>query len=620
MVAGVTRNRSARVVAAVVGLVVVNSAYSLLCGGLALGHLQASTRGLVEDLRSTEPANIDPLLVAGRSAQVAMETPSLAGASRLPGIGRDVSVARFAGRAAGMATHSIREAAGDLAAIAGSEQSLAGAIYADGRVDFSGTERIGEIVQSLQFDVARMTHEATQLGPASTRVMSKAQNKLMKTLTAGRTSLERAATVLRMVPSLAGGDGERRYFLAFQSPSEARGSGGLIGVYAILAADNGRIELDHIGAVQELNALLKRDVSAPDWYEDLYGRLQALEEMRHANLGLHFPTVADVLLQMYEQATGEALDGVMTFDPIVLEQMTRATGPLRGPGWDVKVGPKNARRVLLHDSYLEFGQYRSKAQNRFLTGVIDDLLGRLNGGRVDAVAMARALATSAKWQHLKIYATDPALQAELRSLGISGDPTAAEGHVQAAFHNNFTGSKVDYFLHRELHTNIEIASDGIATVTSRLRLTNEAPTSPSSLLIRPIRRRFSNGHNRMTLSFALPRGARSIRYLKSGSPRTPLRGNENGLPVVWDVVDVPAGEEIDVEVSYQIPDAISEEGTFVFTLWPQALVRPDDFTVTVSSSGGLEDVTPPRQLGSDGSYELSGGLFGPKTIEVRVAR
>ena len=49
------------------------------------------------------------------------------------------------------------------------------------------------------------------------------------------------AVATRVVPSMLGTHGPRRYFLAFQNIAEARGTGGLPGAFAVLRADRGKL-------------------------------------------------------------------------------------------------------------------------------------------------------------------------------------------------------------------------------------------------------------------------------------------------------------------------------------------------------------------------------------------
>ena len=60
----------------------------------------------------------------------------------------------------------------------------------------------------------------------------------------GRVTPETARLAVEVVPKLLGGDGDRRYFVAFQTPAELRGDGGLIGNFAEITYHNGDISLD----------------------------------------------------------------------------------------------------------------------------------------------------------------------------------------------------------------------------------------------------------------------------------------------------------------------------------------------------------------------------------------
>ena len=47
---------------------------------------------------------------------------------------------------------------------------------------------------------------------------------------------------------ILGFKGQQRYLLAFQNSAEARGTGGLIGAYAIVRIDHGRISIEQSGS------------------------------------------------------------------------------------------------------------------------------------------------------------------------------------------------------------------------------------------------------------------------------------------------------------------------------------------------------------------------------------
>lgn len=617
-----TRRRGPRVALAIVSLLATHLIYSFAALGSSLWSTQREAKELKKAMRSDDLSGllqqIRSMVVAGESAVAAADGAGMALLSILPGTDADLDVLRFTAHAAGKVSRFGLDSGAEISRIAG-DRGLATAFYRDGRINFDTVAEVEGLASRTSDFVDIVTRDATRLPQPRSALAARLHRRLLRTLMRAQTGLTRARLLLSTLPQLTGRDTPQSYLLAFQSPSEARGSGGIIGVYGILEAEAGELELRHVGPVRELGIRIKDPVDAPTWFKDLYGDLLALEEMRHVNLSMNFPAVARVLLGYYEQARGESLDGVITLDPIVLEQLTTGMPPLRGPGWDVKVDSSNAKRVLMHDSYLKFGRFHAKDQNRFLQGLVQDLMNNLSRGRANAPAVLLGLAKAAKWQHLKLFSADPALQEALSSLQVDGDYAREGPNVQVVFHNNFTGSKVDYFLRRDLHTEVTLEPDGDAAVTTTIRLDNRAPTEPSSLLIRPLLRKFPNGHNRMTLSFLLPRGSESLRMEIDGTRAAPLRGNEAGYPVAWDIVDVPAGEIVDASITYRVPNAVTND-SYSVTLWPQALVRPDDFTFELRSSGGdILDVFPRRRL-HNGAYILSGRLFGPKQITAKIAR
>ncbi len=79
------------------------------------------------------------------------------------------------------------------------------------------------------------------------------------------------AAAARLAPKILGGDGPRHYFLAVQNPAELRGTGGLIGNWAILTAENGKVT---VGDVTKLGALNYKE-GDPDAGPARTRRLQA---------------------------------------------------------------------------------------------------------------------------------------------------------------------------------------------------------------------------------------------------------------------------------------------------------------------------------------------------------
>lgn len=473
------------------------------------------------------------------------------------------------------------------------EHGLFGALYRDGMVQLDVVSVLGDDLAALEEDVsetaASLRDVNPDIGPVVTAVR-RAERRLQR---AGD-GVARARSVAELLPPFLGAVAPKRYFLALQSPSEARGGGGLIGVYGILAADNGRLHLEHVGAIEELVERFRGSVSGPRWFAGLYGRFLGLEEIRSANLTPSFPASSRVLLRMYHKLSGEQLDGVIALDPLAVGEMTRGTGPLRAPGWHREITRFTARRILLHDIYRHF-DLKERVQNEYLRGLIDQLWTRLESAEVEVGPLARGLGTAATEQHLKIYSNDPLAARRLAELGIDGDYRRAGPNVQLVFNNNFAANKVDFFLKRHVATRLRLLPDGSARVTTTVALINEAPED-STVLVRPLRRDLPFGISRMMLSFLLPRGSEPRALMLGRRTSNFFTGREYAYPVAWQILDVDAGETRTVRLAYRWPDAWRydpAEPDLELVLWPQGGVRPDFASVRVIAPKGYRVAAGP---------------------------
>ena len=512
--------------------------------------------------------------------------PSFWIAARLPLIGGDARAIEALGRAADLSVRGGVLLVDALeTATEGDPESLAEAVYQDGTVQFAAIDRAAPLVEEAATLLARAESILEEAPDPKLASVADGLEDARTEVAAASASTRKVAALLDALPSLFGRDGLRRYFLAFQSPSEARGSGGFPGVFGILKAEEGRLSL---GAVRPIGSLgqLSAPASVPDWYSDLYRDVGALRDPRQAGYSPNFPEVARVWLEVYEEHTGNSLDGVMAMDPIVLSEMTRGTGPLTVDGVAGTIGPDNAVEALLYDSYAQFPD--PDDQNLYLAALVDALWQRLGSGDVEVGPLAEGLGRATRGQHLKLYSVDGDVQAALVDLGIDGDYGAAGPNVQLLYGNNAAANKVDYFLARTIDTLVELEPDGDALVTTSIELVNNVPLdAPDSILFGPGVEGDRAGINGMVLYLLMPEGSRLTRSTIDGAPSEPLTGREGEHPVVYDLVEILPSETSTVEFTYRMPGAWDVgDGTFAFDLFPQATAVPDRFSLEVHPPEG----------------------------------
>jgi hypothetical protein len=584
------RNRTARriilaTIAVALVALVVDAVY-------LIRELPTSARATVTNMRSGRDRLEDiELSRAGAEFRAAAEAaartesllqhPAALVARLVPKVGGDAVVLRDLARAAHAASSAgveVVDAADRLGA--NEEQGLASAVYKDGRVRVEALERAAPSITTA----ASLLREALAAADGS-RVpflspLRAAREEAIRLLRAAESTASRAASAFDLLPGMVGGSEQRRYFLMFQAPSEARATGGLLGFYGILTADEGRLDLGRLGPIHELSTRRRFGrFEAPDWYRDLYGPVGALREWRQVNTSINFPQVAQVVLQMYERSTGDRLDGVIAMDPIALGELTRATGKL-DVGLGPPIGPNNARRVLLRQIYEDF-ENRPEAQNAYLAAIIQEFWSRVGSG-VDARRFIDALGVSAARGNLKVFSARAPEQGELTDLRADG--RYPPGNTQAVFHNNATANKVDYFLRRTQRTRIVVNDDGSLRVRLEVTLRNRADSALNrALLVGPGVVGDDPAVNAMSLFLLLPEDAIDARVEVDDTDQRFLAGRDDRSPVLWDLIQIPGQATRRVVCTYEIAP---RRGRVNWTLYPQVLAHSDAYSVQVVNAGG----------------------------------
>lgn len=113
-----------------------------------------------------------------------------------------------------------------------------------GAVKLSGGRLSLEQIQALEAPLRRATDDAA--------VSVRDDNGVR--LAEAERSLRTSQEVVTVLPRLLRADRPRRWFLAVQTPSEARGAGGTIGNFGEITADRGQLALVRFGRSRKLNS------------------------------------------------------------------------------------------------------------------------------------------------------------------------------------------------------------------------------------------------------------------------------------------------------------------------------------------------------------------------------
>lgn len=219
-----------------------------------------------------------------------------------------------------------------------SERGWRDVLYDHGRVDLVGLKRIAKGTAALQAELASIRSELDDLPAPFSDLLQHAVTAARSKVNKAHEMTRKASLMLSALPSLLGANGPRSYLIAFQTPTEARGAGGMIGFLGVFSAHRGALELTQLAPARRFTRLVRGSIDAPRWFLRLYGR-SAVRDIRQVNQSPNFPVTSKLLLNLYERAVEKDLDGVIAVDPIALGTLTKATGPIRSYTWNEQLTP-----------------------------------------------------------------------------------------------------------------------------------------------------------------------------------------------------------------------------------------------------------------------------------------
>jgi hypothetical protein len=524
-----------------------------------------------------------------------LDRPSLTAAAHIPFASTELAAVRAIGEAEASLSEAGLRASDLLREGDGSSDSLFGRLFSKGRIDLAAFDELDAEIHRIDGLVRSAAERVRTAGPVRIDALATAISSARSALDDALSQLDRVTTTASLVSAFAGRSLPMRYLVVFESPSEARGSGGFPGIAAVLTMDKGRVSLSDPSSYASWGPI--KSVKAPGWFDRYYGPFASDREWAQSNLAFHFPTTAQVMLSMYEQTHDVALDGLVAIDPVALEKILPSVGgSINAPELSTELDASNITAALLHDSYTQIAD--PVEQERFLVALVQRFFRLIRTAPIDGRTFAEGLGDAVASQHLKVYFEDDSMERDLAFVGGSSDFTRLGPNVQAWFHNNVSANKVDYFLTQELQTQVTV-ENGRAAVTTTMVYINDAPDGPRSVQLGPIQGfPDSPGTNRMHVNLIIPREAELERVSIDGDREEPALEMEAGFPRIFVPLIVPPGTTRSVSITYllEIPPGAELEMAFV----PQATVTPAAFKLLLDGrtlQAGILDRPTSVELG-----------------------
>lgn len=458
----------------------------------------------------------------------------------------------------------------------------------------------------------RDLQDSSLLPPLASRI-----DEFAEDIDQARVDTELAAQLLDVTPGLFGADGPRRYLVLFITPAELRGAGGFIGSYAELTAVDGEVDLTRSGRIDDLfNGPNRgeRTLDGPDDYISRYGRFNPATFVQDASISPNFPSVASVMSQLYPQAGGAPVDGVIAVDPKGLAALLELTGPVDVDGIDEKLSADNAVDLLTKRQYLELGD--RAARGDFLTDAARVTFETLINSSLPAPRkLANTLSPAARGGHLRLWSPDEAEQAAFERLGADGTlalPAGSDGF--SVVQQNVGNNKIDAYLQRKItYLPTVDAATGALKATMTIELTNAVPSPDLPDYITGNYRGRPRGTNVTTLSVF----TRSVvtEATLDGEPITLGPGEEQGL-TAWDTPQFDIAPGATVTLVLQLEGGVDLRDGYRLLILPQPVANADVFNATLAVENGAASSTgtAEQELLSDEPLEA------PTRIEVPLER
>lgn len=367
----------------------------------------------------------------------------------------------------------------------------------DGRIDLAAIRELEEPLREVREAVAALdsaigTAESPWLLPQISSRLEHLRSDIDRQQKRGDKALE----AVQLAPAILGAEGERRYFVMFTTPAEARGQGGFMGNYAEVTVNDGKISLTRQGRRSDLNAAMSPPTSlkhAPDDWMSIWGQYGfdrgaehqvALDAWSIINMSAHFPNTAEVIAELYPQSGGNRLDGVFSLDVYGIEALVGLIGPVQVEGSPQLTGD-NTAQYLLVDQYLglvgdNVSENNAERIDMLSTIAVEVTTRLLTTSPPDPLELGRAMAPLAQENRVLAWSTIPEEQLLYEHVGLAGavvKVAASNYSVDAEKNpslelfvaiNNSAGNKIDSFLETEVST-----QEGTATI----HFTNTAPRS-----------------------------------------------------------------------------------------------------------------------------------------------
>jgi hypothetical protein len=281
--------------------------------------------------------------------------------------------------------------------------------------------------------------------------------------------------------AFAGDSGPRRYLFVSQNPDEVRPTGGFIGTYGILVAEDHQLRLDRFEGIDDWIVGHPDAVVPPAQAPSAlrFSSPPARQTLANANAVPDWPQAAAVAAQLWAKGGEAPVDGVLSVTPGFLAKVLAVLGPVQVPAYGETVDANNVReRFDFYTRQNEAQAVTDKVRKAFVAELAQAVMSQLLAAPASQWdGVARAIGQAFDSRLAMAWSTDEQVATALADRGWDGALPVTQGDFFYGAEFQFE-TKSGGGLRRTYDHQVDLHADGSATVTTTVTIRNPQPRSP----------------------------------------------------------------------------------------------------------------------------------------------
>lgn len=261
----------------------------------------------------------------------------------------------------------------------------------------------------------------------------------------------------------------KKYLLIFQNNSEARATGGFIGTYGVVDFDEGRLKNLFIDGIFNLDGQLYEKIIPPRPIQ----KISTAWSTHDANWFADFPTSAKKIMNFYEKAGGQSVDGVISLTPTVVEKLLALTGPISLSQYNVTLDQNNFLEVVQYKVEVDYDKQLNQPK-KILADFAPLFLEKLwQVWPSKYQEIFKVFVDSLAEKHILFYFSDAKLETAFKEQGWAGELLNTEKDYLSVVNTNINGFKTDKVVEQKIYHEAQIQEDGSIIDTVKIIRTHQ---------------------------------------------------------------------------------------------------------------------------------------------------